>query len=40
MVSLYNYCQRSRLGEELAFETRQPKPKLNLYSNADASFTG
>jgi len=29
-----------RLGEGPAFETRQPKPKLNKRSNANTSFTG
>ncbi|RYY06469.1 MAG: hypothetical protein EOP43_06260 [Sphingobacteriaceae bacterium] len=34
-----NYLQRKRLGEELEFEIRPPKPKLNKSSKVDASFT-
>ncbi|WP_419803408.1 hypothetical protein [Mucilaginibacter sp.] len=37
-VVVEHYSQRKRLGEELEFETRPPKPKLNKCSNADASF--
>ena len=37
-VVVEHYSQRKRLGEELEFETRQPKPKLNKSSKVKYCF--